>query len=164
MYQFLIIAYLFTLHRKSLQIIYFSFIRPLLEYGDVVWNNCAQYEAKELEKIQYKAARIVSGTTKLVSITALLEEVGWETLSSRRNKHNIMTVNGLCPDYLCSLVPLLSEILQDTISEMFMICKLYMQTHNIILIPFCLLLYVNGMNSPSPSATQPHYRPLLSID
>ena len=95
----------FQLDRKSLQIIYFSFIRPLLEYGDVVWNNCAQYEAKELEKIQYKAARIVSGTTKLVSITALLEEVGWETLSSRRNKHNIMMVNGLCPDYLCSLVP-----------------------------------------------------------
>ena len=30
----------FQLDRKSLQTIYFSFIRPLLEYADVVWNNC----------------------------------------------------------------------------------------------------------------------------
>ena len=40
----------FQLDRKSLQTIYFSFIRPLLEYGDVIWNNLAEYEAKELEK------------------------------------------------------------------------------------------------------------------
>ena len=30
------------LDRKSLQVIYFSFIRPILEYGDVVWNNIPQ--------------------------------------------------------------------------------------------------------------------------
>ena len=41
----------FELDMKSLQTIYFSFIRPLLEYPDVVWNNCAQYESNELEKI-----------------------------------------------------------------------------------------------------------------
>ena len=42
----------FKLDRRSLQTIYFSFIRPLLEYADVVWNNCAQYESNELEKIR----------------------------------------------------------------------------------------------------------------
>ena len=75
----------FQLNRKSLQIIYFSFIRPLLENADVVWDNCTQYEANELEKIQHKAARIVSGATKLVSIEKLLKEVGWDTLSCRKN-------------------------------------------------------------------------------
>ena len=99
----------FQLDRKSLKIIYFSFIRPLLEYGNVIWNNCAQYEANELEQIQYEAARIVSGATKLVSINALLKETGWEPLSSRRKKHKLVLfykmVNGLCPDYLHSLVP-----------------------------------------------------------
>ena len=39
--------------------------------ADVVWDNCTQYEANELEKIQHKAARIVSGATKLVSIDKL---------------------------------------------------------------------------------------------
>ena len=78
----------FQLSRKSLQIIYFSFIRPLLEYADVVWDNCTQYEANELEKIQHEAARIASGATKLVSIEKLLKEVGWDTLSCRRKKIN----------------------------------------------------------------------------
>ena len=61
----------FALDRRSLQSIYFSFIRPVLEYADVVWDNCTQYEANELEKIQIEAARIVTGSTKLVSIDAL---------------------------------------------------------------------------------------------
>ena len=98
----------FQLSRKSLQIIYFSFIRPLLEYADVVWDNCTQYEANELEKIQHEAARIVNGATKLVSIDKLLREVGRDTLSCRRNKHKQILfykiINGLCPDYLSSLV------------------------------------------------------------
>ena len=53
----------FKLDRRSLQIIYFTFIRPILEYADVVWNNCTQYEVNELEKIQNEAARIVTGAT-----------------------------------------------------------------------------------------------------
>ena len=40
----------FTMDRKSLQTIYFSFIRPLLEYADVVWDNCTLQQIKELEK------------------------------------------------------------------------------------------------------------------
>ena len=99
----------FKLYRRSLQIIYFSFIRPLLEYADVVWNNCAQYKSNELEKIQNEAARIVTGATKLASINSLLLETGWETLSSRRNKHKLTFFykmqNDLSPDYLCSLEP-----------------------------------------------------------
>ena len=66
---------------------YFSFIRPLLEYADVVWDNCTQYEVDELEKIQIEAARIVTRATKLVSIDSLYTETGWETLSSRRLNH-----------------------------------------------------------------------------
>ena len=57
-----------------------SFIRPVLEYADIIWNNCTQYESNELEKIQNEAARIVTGTPKLVSINSLLSETGWETL------------------------------------------------------------------------------------
>ena len=35
----------FKLDRKSFEIIYTAFTRPLLEYGDVIiWDNCAQYE------------------------------------------------------------------------------------------------------------------------
>ena len=37
----------FIMDRKSLQTIYFSFIRPLLEYADVVWDNCTQQQINE---------------------------------------------------------------------------------------------------------------------
>ena len=61
----------FKLDRKSLKIIYTTFMRPLIEYGDVIWDNCTQYEKLELEKIQNEAARIATGTTKLVSLNSL---------------------------------------------------------------------------------------------
>ena len=43
-----------------------SVIKPIFEYGDVVWDNCTQQEKQDVEKIQLEAARIVTGTTKLV--------------------------------------------------------------------------------------------------
>ena len=99
----------FLLDRKSLQTIYFSFIRPLLEYADVVWDNCTQYEANKLEKIQIEAARIVTGATRLVSLNLLYSETGWDTLACRRNKHKITMFYkmyyDLSPAYLSSLLP-----------------------------------------------------------
>ena len=99
----------FILDWRSLQTIYFSFIRPFLEYADVGWDNCTQYEVNDLEKIQNEAARIVTGATKLVSINSLFSETGWETLSSRRKKHKLQLLykmqNDLSPNYLSPLVP-----------------------------------------------------------
>ena len=70
----------FKLDRKSLETIYTAFIRPLLEYGGVTWDNCTQYEKQELEKIQSEAARIETGTTKLVSLQSLYNETKWDSL------------------------------------------------------------------------------------
>ena len=99
----------FKLDRKSLETIYLTFIRPLLEYGDVIWDNCTQYEKNELDKIQNEAARITTGTTKLVSLDNLYKEVGWQTLHRRRQDHKITLFykmfNQLTPVYLSSLIP-----------------------------------------------------------
>ena len=103
----------FQLDRKSLEIIYTCFIRPLLEYGDVIWDNCTLYEKNELDKIQNEAARIATGATKLVSLQQLSKEVGWESLETRRVKHKLILfykmVNHLSPTYLSSLVPPLNS-------------------------------------------------------
>ena len=97
----------FRLDRKSLETIYIAFIRPLLEYGDVIWDH--QYETLELDKIQNEAARIVTGATKLVSINALYNQIQWDTLEKRRRDHKLtlfykMQCN-ITPIYLSSLVP-----------------------------------------------------------
>ena len=68
-----------------------------------------QYQKDELGRIQNKAARIVTGCTKLVSIVDLNKESGWESLSERRRKHRLILfykmVNRVAPDYSSSLVP-----------------------------------------------------------
>ena len=99
----------FKLYRKSLETIYMAFIRPLIEYGDIIWDNCSQYEKQELDKIQNEAARITTGTTRLVSIRAPCKEIGWDSLEKRRSNNKLtlfykMTHN-LAPLYLSSLVP-----------------------------------------------------------
>jgi uridine kinase len=49
------------LDRYSLEKNYISFIRPLMEYADVIWDNQKQNLINKLENIQLDAARIVSG-------------------------------------------------------------------------------------------------------
>ena len=99
----------FKLDRKSLEIIYTAFIRSLLEYSDVIWDNCAEYEKNGLDKIQNEAARIATGATKLVPLNALSKEICWESLEQRRQNHRLtlfykMFYN-ITPLYLSSLVP-----------------------------------------------------------
>lgn len=51
---------------RSLETTDTSFIRPILEYADV----------NSLEKVQIEAARIVTGTTKFLSIAMVHQETG----------------------------------------------------------------------------------------
>ena len=99
----------YKIDRKSLEIINTTFIRPILEYADVIWDNCSDYEKQELEIIQTEAARIATGASKLISIRNLYNEIGWETLEKRRINHKLILFykmyNNLTPDYLSSLVP-----------------------------------------------------------
>ena len=99
----------FILNRDCLETIYFSFIRPILEYADVIWDNCTKDEKEELDKIQHEAARIVTGATKLVSIENLYKETGWQTLETRRKHHKLILfykmLHDMTPPYLSSLIP-----------------------------------------------------------
>ena len=61
------------------------------------------------KKIQLEAARIATGTTKLVSVQKLYNEIGWETLDDRRRKHKLVLFykmyNDIAPSCFSSLVP-----------------------------------------------------------
>ena len=96
------------LDRSSLIRIYYAFIRPILEYGDVIWGNCSQHETELLENIQIEAARIITGLRRNSSRQKLYIELGLETLENRRNKHKLILfykiLNGMTPAYLYELV------------------------------------------------------------
>ena len=99
----------FKLDRVSLETIYTTFIRPILEYGDILFDNCNENEKYELDKIQYEAARITTGATKLVSIQNLNRETGWASLRQRRKIHKLVQFykmfHNITPSFLSNLVP-----------------------------------------------------------
>jgi len=105
-----IMAYLRDMiDRKTLESMFFSFVRPKLEYADIVWADCTQRDAELLESVQKRAARIVSGGIRGTSTETLYNELGWRSLSDRRDIHSLslfyQIINGASPEYLTEHIP-----------------------------------------------------------
>ena len=64
-------------NRKTLVLTYTMYVRPHLEYGDIIFHNCADYLMKSLESIQYQAGLIATGCWKNTSRDKLYNELGW---------------------------------------------------------------------------------------
>ena len=103
----------FKVDRPILTSLYKSLIRPLMEYGDVIWNNCYDCDSALLDGVQYEAAKLVTGAIKGTSSARLHKELAWESLSSRRKLHLLCQfykiVKNLAPYYLSELLPKLSS-------------------------------------------------------
>ena len=73
------------LPRSSLLTIYKSFVRPHLDYGDVIYdqpNN--QTLCDRIESVQYDAALAITGAIRGTSKIKLYNEIGLESLKDRR--------------------------------------------------------------------------------
>jgi hypothetical protein len=68
----------FILDRKTLEKIYFTFVRSLIEYADVIWDNMSISLNKKIENVHLEASRIVTGGNRLVSLNNFYMETGWE--------------------------------------------------------------------------------------
>lgn len=99
----------YLLNRSCLEKMYTTFVRPIVEYADIVWDNCSNMLKNEIESIQNEAARIVTGATKLCNIHKILTDLKWETLATRRKHHRLIQFykmqNNLTPPYLSNLIP-----------------------------------------------------------
>ena len=65
--------------RESLDTCYKSFIRPVIKYGNILYDSCTVRQCKDLEALQTVAARVVTGTKRGTSPKWLLEDMGWPT-------------------------------------------------------------------------------------
>ena len=73
------------LPRKSLLTIYKSFVRPHLDYGDILYDNPANESLVNLiEKVQYKTCLAITGAIQGPSRGSLYQELGLESLRFRR--------------------------------------------------------------------------------
>ena len=80
----------YTLTREFLSNMYITFFRPTIEYASEVWDNLTQFDADRLVIFQVEAARIVKGLPSYCSRSELYFETGWEMLSKRRKKGNLL--------------------------------------------------------------------------
>ena len=64
--------------------VYKTMIRPVLEYGSVLYYNCSTNDSLKLESCQRTAALICTGAMKRTETKLLLEHLGWDSLHDRR--------------------------------------------------------------------------------
>ena len=78
----------FGFNPTELGIIYKGYVRPLLEYGDVVWGSSVTCDqGTTLEKVQTRAFKIILGKN-YNSYSDAMETCELDTLSDRRKIHN----------------------------------------------------------------------------
>ena len=74
-----------SLPRKSLVTIYKVFLRPLIDYGDSIYDQPNNESfCEKLESIQYKAALAITGAIQGTSRDKIYKEIGLESLKARR--------------------------------------------------------------------------------
>ena len=90
--------------------IYKVFLKPLFDYGDIIYDQ-PQNESfcEKLESVQYKAALAITGTIQGTSREKLYQELGLESLKSRRWYKRLCCMfkimNKQTPNYLINLLP-----------------------------------------------------------
>jgi len=88
---------------------YISYIRPILEYGSVVFDNCTAQDSNSLELVQRRAAILCTGAYRRSPTHLLMTDIGWDSLSNRRKNAKLLLmfkiVNNLTPHYLRELIP-----------------------------------------------------------
>ena len=107
------VAYLksnkYKLSRKTLEIMYKSYILPHFDYCDALWDNCTEALSDELENLNLDAIRTVLGAVRGTSHHKLYSESGLLPLKERRNRHKLILfykiIKGLTPTYLKDRLP-----------------------------------------------------------
>ena len=90
--------------QSTLVTIYKSLILPHLDYCNAVWGCIGNGLSQKLEKLQNRAARIITGSSWDASSAPILHALKWDSIADRRDKQlksfMFKTVNNLVPEYL----------------------------------------------------------------
>lgn len=104
----------FLLPRRTLMDIYRSFARPLLDYGDILYDNPGNSTfVDRLESVQYNATLAITGCIRGTSREKLYNELGIESLNDRRHCRRLCffykIAKGNSPQYLKNYLPVPNE-------------------------------------------------------
>ena len=100
--------------RIQIETMFLSTIRPILEYGSVLFANCTVRDAKRIENVQRRAAVLSTGAIRRTETAKLMAETGWDSLELRRNRSKMLLffqiVRKTAPDYLSNRISLKGQL------------------------------------------------------
>ena len=114
------------LPEMTLRTMYTGFVEPHFRYCCSVWGCCGLSEIKQLQKLQYWGARIITGSRLDAPGLPLVKRLGWKTIdeliSSESNIMVFKSLHGLAPQYMSNLFTktsqLTSRILRDSVTDL----------------------------------------------
>ena len=93
--------------RNCLNKLYRSIVEPYFRYCCSVWGCCSSTEKDSLQKLQNRAARIITGSSFTTSALPLIESLGWKTIEELISNETkiclFKALNGRAPQYLTEL-------------------------------------------------------------
>ncbi len=99
----------FRMSRRSLELCYLTFVRPVMEYGNVIYDAASEEDLNVLSDIEKDAMRTIVGARKKCNLDKLYKEFKWPTLAVRRANQKVTTLGKIIikkfPSYLLRDLP-----------------------------------------------------------
>ena len=73
--------------QSTLLKVYNAIVLSHFDYCSLVWDNCSDYLLNKLQKLQNRAARVITGRTYETRSKDVLKELNWQPLSERLNRN-----------------------------------------------------------------------------
>ena len=95
-------------NRTTLESVFNALVQPYFNYCSKVWEHCNKSLSNKLQKLQNRAARVLTFSSYDTSADPLLEQLNWRRLDTQRQIQVATmvykSIHGLAPDYLGSLL------------------------------------------------------------
>ena len=135
------------LPRQTLVTIYKAFVRPHLDYGDVLYDQAFNNSFHtKMESIQYNACLAITGAIRSTSREKIYQELGLEYLQLRRQYRKLCLFYKVSknehPEYLFNLIPVRSTPYATRTAAIFPLLRQIITFSKIL---FFHLLLLNGI-------------------
>ena len=74
----------------SLTAIYKALVQPYFDYCFPLWDTCGKVQRDKLQKLQSRAARVITEAKYEIRSTDILNQLQWPTLDSRRSRAKLI--------------------------------------------------------------------------
>ena len=97
---------------ETLKLIYNALVQPYFDYCSPLWDNCESGLREKLQRLQNRAARVITGFTFDIRSVDVLNMLGWESLDQRRNYTKSIYMYKIINDHAA---PNLKQLFRDAV-------------------------------------------------